>query len=476
MSMLWLCIHLPRLAAEVIARAGSVREPFAVVEGEGARQTVSAASPEAERAGLRAGMTLGAAHALAPGLSVFRRDETAESAALSRLAAWAGRFTPVASLVPPREIVLEVAGSARLFRGLDNLMGQAGEGLRELGYTAFLGLAPVPLAAALLARTRPGARVTEAGSLERELFSVPLEALDFPPEILEALKGLGVRCFGDCLGLPRPGLARRFGEEPVRYLDRALGTLPDPRDPFALPSRFEGRLPLYAEVAEAEPLLFAARRLLLELAGYLEARGGGAASVRLTLFHREERRTRIEVGLLSPSRDPGRLLGLLRERLARTRIPEPVSAVGLSVEEILPLSPANREFWKEPARKDPDAWPELVERLRARLGGEAARGLRTAAEHRPERASVLSDPSPGDEPESPLGFEPRPLWLLPRPVPLEGKEVTLLAGPERIESGWWDGDDARRDYFVAEDPRGCRLWVFRERDGRRRWYLHGIFG
>jgi protein ImuB len=51
-----------------------------------------------------------------------------------------------------------------------------------------------------------------------------------------------------------------------------------------------------------------------------------------------------------------------------------------------------------------------------------------------------------------------------------------LAGPERIESGWWDGDDARRDYFVAEDPRGCRLWVFRERDGRRRWYLHGIFG
>ena len=70
----------------------------------------------------------------------------------------------------------------------------------------------------------------------------------------------------------------------------------------------------------------------------------------------------------------------------------------------------------------------------------------------------------------------RPFWLLPLPAPLARGSVTLLAGPERIESGWWDGDDVRRDYFVAEDSRGSRLWVFRERGGEGRWYLHGIFG
>ena len=54
--------------------------------------------------------------------------------------------------------------------------------------------------------------------------------------------------------------------------------------------------------------------------------------------------------------------------------------------------------------------------------------------------------------------------------------MSLVSGPERIESGWWDGEDVQRDYFVAEDRSGLRLWVFRERAGERRWFLHGIFG
>ena len=48
-------------------------------------------------------------------------------------------------------------------------------------------------------------------------------------------------------------------------------------------------------------------------------------------------------------------------------------------------------------------------------------------------------------------------------------------GPERIESGWWDGDDVTRDYFVALNADGARFWVFRERSGASGWFLHGIF-
>ena len=51
-------------------------------------------------------------------------------------------------------------------------------------------------------------------------------------------------------------------------------------------------------------------------------------------------------------------------------------------------------------------------------------------------------------------------------------------GPERIESGWWDGNDVRRDYFVAESPSGERVWIYR--DGRHgfgdgEWFVHGLF-
>src|SRR5512139_4082577 len=111
--MLWLCLHLPSLSADVFTRGGTAREPFVVAAGDGARQVVVAPSAGAARAGVSRGMVLGAAHALAPGLSVFPRDEASEGAALARLAAWAGRFTPFVSLSPPREVLLEVAGSLK---------------------------------------------------------------------------------------------------------------------------------------------------------------------------------------------------------------------------------------------------------------------------------------------------------------------------------------------------------------------------
>ncbi|MHB8415885.1 MAG: Y-family DNA polymerase, partial [Acidiferrobacteraceae bacterium] len=50
----------------------------------------------------------------------------------------------------------------------------------------------------------------------------------------------------------------------------------------------------------------------------------------------------------------------------------------------------------------------------------------------------------------------------------------LGAGPERIESGWWDGGDIARDYFIARDRSGARLWVFNDLHNGQ-WFLQGIF-
>ena len=59
--------------------------------------------------------------------------------------------------------------------------------------------------------------------------------------------------------------------------------------------------------------------------------------------------------------------------------------------------------------------------------------------------------------------------------PCHGGRLALLDGPERIESGWWDGGDVTRDYFLAESPSGSRYWIYRECRMDRRWFLHGIF-
>jgi protein ImuB len=54
-------------------------------------------------------------------------------------------------------------------------------------------------------------------------------------------------------------------------------------------------------------------------------------------------------------------------------------------------------------------------------------------------------------------------------------ELVFIAGPERIESGWWDNSEVRRDYYVALNLRGEACWVYREHRGDQGWYLHGVF-
>jgi len=82
---------------------------------------------------------------------------------------------------------------------------------------------------------------------------------------------------------------------------------------------------------------------------------------------------------------------------------------------------------------------------------------------------------------------PRPLWLLDRPIALAERNnrpwwhspLRLLAGPERIEGGWWDDALMQRDYFIAEDDAHALYWIYRERsanDGRRGWFVQGRFG
>ena len=75
--------------------------------------------------------------------------------------------------------------------------------------------------------------------------------------------------------------------------------------------------------------------------------------------------------------------------------------------------------------------------------------------------------------------------LKQRPVPIAAKSlspgepfydrvVERTWGPERIETGWWRGDDIRRDYYIVETDTGERFWVFRNLLDES-WYLHGAF-
>ncbi len=378
---------------------------------------------------------------------------------LAPLAGWACQFTPRIALAPPDALLAEVEASLRYFGGLDAFLGTLRAGLDALGVGATLAVAPTGLAALWLAR----GRALDGG---RELEALPLEVTGFD---LEFFRGIGIATVGEALALPRQGLAQRCGSGVVDALDRACGRLPESHVFFAPPARFAARLELPGEAVHGEALLFPARRLLAQLAGLLAARHEGVRAFTLRLIHFGSSAEDIEIRLASASRDAARLAALLRERLDQEKLQRPVEAIELHAGDFSPLGGRSGGLFGDAAAEEED-WARLLERLRLRLGRDAVCGVATQPDHRPEHAWQRVEPGEWD----PREFRQpgaRPLWLLEEPVRIDETEFTLLSGPERIECGWWDGDEARRDYFIVKVRNGLG-WLYREAGD---WYLHGLF-
>jgi protein ImuB len=499
--MLFAALSFPSLPVDVFARAWPPRmhrRPF-VVDSGGHVPRIVALNDAARAAGLREQMLLSAAYALAPELVQQARDVPAEQAALAQLATFALGFTPMVGLVPPSAWIAEIGGSLRLFGGRANLVARLADGVQARGFATRVGVAPTAIAALAFARAGQPVAVTSIEALPQALGPVSLAHFDLPEAALTTLAAAGVRTFGEADRLPREGLARRFGPSVVATLDRAAGRLPDPREPYSPPPQFATKLELPAPVHDVEALGFAVHRLVQELSAWLLARGLGVTALALALSHeralvrhRDSPCTQARFALGAPSRTPKHLMQVLRERLARLSLPAPVAAIALASESVAPL--AGRNLRLLPGDEGLVAEVPLIDRLRARLGENAVQLVAPHAEHRPELATrgggVGASPTPtvGNrkrpqvKPPPSLPSAPRPLWLLGEPQPLaallERHPWVLREGPERIESGWWDGYDVRRDYFVAESPNGEIVWIYRDHrygtdDGE--WFLHGVF-
>jgi protein ImuB len=480
--MLWLAFRFPSLPLEIFTRGGKLTGPLAAAASPAVHAAIVACNQQARHLGIHEGIAVAAARALSSGLRVFTRDSAEEHTALERVASWALQFSPAVSIAEPAEVLLEVEGSLSLFGGLSRLWAEVTQKISTMGYTAVVGAAPTPLAAQWFARADLPSRIRHDDALRLSLERLPVSVVGLSPASEEILRNIGVTTLGECLQQPRDGLARRAGKELFEQLDRALGRIPDPRPTFVTPRNFNASLPLPAPVEQADALLFAAHHLLLELCGWLAATAQGVQSLGLALSHEGHDETRFTLSLSEASRDPTHLTNVLRERLKRLTLPRPAHTLAMQSGRVLPLASRNLSFLPD-TREEVETIAQLIERLRARLGEEAVQGFDTIADYRPERAWRACEPGKESTVSAGLPASARPLWLLPAPRPLleiadiphyEGP-LTLLTLPERIEAGWWDGNDVVREYYVACNPARSLLWIYRQSHEKSGWYLHGFF-
>jgi protein ImuB len=509
---LWLALVLPALPLQLAARAAPVPGALAVVDGPAQRPVVACCNDAARAAGIHPGLKLAAAQALAPQLAAVQRRPEREADALHALACWAYQFSAQIVVRDDRGgsgLLLETGASERLFAGRRPLHRHLARGLRELGYRSAFGYAVTPRAAWLVACARaqglPAVDAWTVEDLHAALAPLPPALLDWDDGTRSALHALGLATLHDLLRLPRAAFAHRFGAARLDDLDRAFGRVPDPQPPFVPPARFSCTIDLPADLADAQQLTFPAHRLLRQLEGFLRGRDAGAAELAFSAHHSARRAvplppTRIDLRLAAPERQAARLARLFEERLARIRLPAPAVALALAVERLLPYAPASASLLPPAPGRHGSDWLQLAETLHARFGSERVFQLQALDDHRPEHAwRVL--PLALDAGQSPVAAAAarRPLLLVEHPVPLAcrgggpaaaepapdyGGPLRLLAGPERIEAGWWDraspafgqpGAAVQRDYFVARNPRGQTLWIYRELQAPRHWFLHGFF-
>ncbi len=540
--MRWIALHLPLLSLESFtetlpreAQAGAAAGQMRVALVE--TQRIACANSAAQGQGVKSGMKRATALALAPDIVLGQACPLRDRQAITVVAHAALAFTPSVALEPegdpanaPHTVLLEVQASLRYFGGQRALLRRLRAALAPLNHAVHCASASTALGAALLARmpeAPEGRHADDLHELNRLLDDVPVWLLGPAREHWEALQGMGLRTLSDLRGLPRSGLARRFGEPLLDAIDRARGARPDPRGFISSPKRFESRLELFARADTTEQVLHGAAVLLARLVAWASAQHALVRRFTLRMQHEPRHRrdaavpseTHLEIALAQPSRDASHLLVLLRERLARLALPAPTLELWLDCDDVSCGVPPHGELFPT-VQSEREGLTRLIERLQARLGSERVQRLTLVEDHRPECATVpcaagaVPEPAPsGHRPASRVQrgastFKPRrpqaapavepaqarprpgighPVWLMAEPEPLqergphpllEGRPLRLLCGPERIESGWWDAALAERDYFIAQAADGALVWIYRARVPQSNcgWFLQGRFG
>ncbi|MGB1110281.1 MAG: Y-family DNA polymerase, partial [Gammaproteobacteria bacterium] len=500
---LWLALHFQDLPLAVF---DARQESLVITDRDRGQRLVVTANKAAREAGIEPGLSLSAAYALDGNLMVMARDEQREQALLERLACWGMQFSSQVSLQggakggvkaaeAGRGLLIEVGRSLRLFGGLAGFRQYLDRALERLDLSVSHAMAPTPSAAWAMCQVDMGTAqaVTDAEALRGVLGRYPIECLELDEKNESRLIGMGVRRLADLWRLPQAGLAKRFGKGFVEHCRRLLGDVPEPRVFHSPPPRYEGALPLARESRNSERLLQGMERLLEEMHGLLHAYDAGVREIEIGLWHEGCPATRFMVRRSRASRDPKQWLRLIGEHFSRLQLPLPVCELGLRASRFESTAPLSMDLFDR-SKSGREPIDQLIERLQARLGSNRVRGMCSVDDHRPEKAmrwcqpgeytqfsggqssgGQSSDEQSAHRLNSRRHAPKRPIWLLPEPHHLgELGDTQLLYGPERIESGWWDGHDIRRDYWIAQNAQGARCWVFQDRRSRQ-WYLHGWF-
>lgn len=474
---IWLCLRFEALALEVFADS-SHGGALAVIE----HLRVHASNmPQ-----LTPGLALGTAQALQPDLSVRERQPQWEQETLHNLAHWAYHFTPDIGIAAGNCLLLEIGSCRRLYHGIAPLLHLLQSELENRGHRTAVGLAHTPKAAWLLAHSEqlPALHRTQRLDLrllQQQLDELPVALLPVDAKIGTALAHMGINSLGALSALPLAALGKRFGAAFIHYLQQLWGAQPDPQPAFVPTAAFTHSLAFIDGIHNRQMLQFPMKRLLQILCDYLVARQLHCRVLHWRLYDAHTLQAELSIELSRTQNHWRTFLELSRLRLDTVPLRDAVYTLTLASDSFSAAAPGSLNLFAD-EQDTVDAGHALLDRLRARLGGDALQQLGSRDAHWPELAWQTLPAGTTGGADTPAAKGPRPLWLLPAPVALRTRDarpvwrtpLQLLRGPERIGNHWWQESAQQRDYYVACNDNGMLCWVFQEQNSGS-WFMHGLF-
>jgi protein ImuB len=470
-------------------------KPFLLYAPERGRMVVRASSRALDREGIAPGMVVADVRAILPSVEVFPDEPESTEKLLKDIAEWCLRYTPVAATDLPDGLMLDITGCTHLWGGELSYRKSRGRRLRKGGYDVKAAIADTIGAAWAMARFGKNGIIVEPGRQSEALRLLPPSALRLDRSILQRLEKLGFRQIGQLSRIPRTNLRRRFGNVLLTRLGQALGTEPELLNPVQPPPLYQEWLPSLEPIRTAGGIEIALKRLLETLCERFFNEGKGMRTGTFKGYRIDGKIEQISIGTNRASRNAAHLFKLFELKIQEI---EPALGIELFVLEatlVEEVSETQEALWSM-GNSDHAAIAELLDNIAGKVGMKSIHRYLPLEHHWPE-ASIKEVSSLVEEPETVWRTDrPRPLHLLPNPVPIEVMvalpdypplhfrykgniiKVAKADGPERIEQEWWLQSGPPRDYYYVEDENGARYWLFRlgtYEDAKPRWFLHGFF-
>ncbi len=482
----WLAIRKPELKGQVFVFTIATR----------GRIVITAASIEAEKQGIFAGIPLADAKAIIPDIKCFDDQENLHKKLLTRIGKWSIRFTPFVAINLPDGLLLDCSGCTHLWGGEKNYLQTIIKKLNEAGYNARAAISDTIGTSWAIARFGKTSPIVAENNQYNALLNLPPMALRIEEPIIQRLHKLGLDKIGKFIQMPRSVLRRRFGEEFLLKLGQALGTEEETIQPLVIVPPYQERLPCLEPIRTKVAIEIAIQKLLEALCTRLMSEGLGLRFAELKGYRLDGRLIEVKIGTNQATNKVPHLFKLFELKIAQIEPALGIELFILTATKVETVLLHQEKLWSgQPGLAD-QSLAQLLDRLAGKIGPQAIRRYLPEAHYWPERSIR---PALALDEKTEISWQkanPRPMEMLKKPEPVQvtapipdyppmnfsyKNELHLVKkadGPERIEREWWMEKGEHRDYYILEDEQGRRYWVFRSghyNGGKSEWFLHGFF-